>query len=68
MLPLSQCIIVGFLLSDYDRVRRLPNPPFLPNYQADPLTAPIAKFGWSCPVIKLLSNQKRLEQLAILKR
>ena len=26
-----------FLLSDYDRVRRLPNPPFLPNYQADPL-------------------------------
>lgn len=26
-----------FLLSDYDRVKRLPNPPFLPNYQADPL-------------------------------
>lgn len=26
-----------FLLSDYDRVRRLPNPPFLPNYHADPL-------------------------------
>ena len=26
-----------FLLSDYDRVRRLPNPPFLPNYEADPL-------------------------------
>lgn len=26
-----------FLLSDYDRAKRLPNPPFLPNYQADPL-------------------------------
>lgn len=26
-----------FLISDYDRVRRLPNPPFLPNYEADPL-------------------------------
>lgn len=26
-----------FLLSDYDRKRRLPNAPFLPNYQADPL-------------------------------
>ena len=26
-----------FLLSEYDRAKRLPNPPFLPNYQADPL-------------------------------
>ena len=47
-----------FLLSDYDRVRRLPNPPFLPNYRRS-ATAPIAKFGWSCPVIAY-QNQKRL--------
>lgn len=26
-----------FLLSEYDRKRRLPNAPLLPNYQADPL-------------------------------
>lgn len=26
-----------FLLGDYDRVRRLPPPPFLPNYTANPL-------------------------------
>lgn len=26
-----------FFLGDYDKKRRLPNPPFLPNYQADPL-------------------------------
>jgi len=34
-----------FLLSDYDRVRRLPNPPFLPNYQADPLLHQLPSLG-----------------------
>ena len=34
-----------FLLSDYDRVRRLPNPPFLPNYQADPLLYQLPSLG-----------------------
>ena len=34
-----------FLLSDYDRVRRLPNPPFLPNYQADPLLHKLPSLG-----------------------
>ena len=34
-----------FLLSDYDRVRRLPNPPFLPNYQADPLLHKLSSLG-----------------------
>lgn len=34
-----------FLLSDYDRVRRLPNPPFLPNYQADPLLHQMPSLG-----------------------
>ena len=34
-----------FLLSDYDRVRRLPNPPFLPNYQADPLLHQLPSVG-----------------------
>lgn len=33
-----------FLLGEYDKKRRLPNPPFLPNYQADNLlhVAPMA--------------------------
>lgn len=31
-----------FLLGDYDRAKRLPNAPFLPNYEADtPLNAPV---------------------------
>ena len=34
-----------FLLSDYDRVRRLPNPPFLPNYEADPLLHQLPSLG-----------------------
>ena len=34
-----------FLLSDYDRVRRLPNPPFLPNYHADPLLHQLPSLG-----------------------
>ena len=34
-----------FLLSDYDRARRLPNPPFLPNYQADPLLHQLPSLG-----------------------
>lgn len=34
-----------FLLSDYDRLRRLPNPPFLPNYQADPLLHQLPSLG-----------------------
>lgn len=34
-----------FLLSEYDRVRRLPNPPFLPNYQADPLLHQLPSLG-----------------------
>ena len=34
-----------FLLSDYDRIRRLPNPPFLPNYQADPLLHQLPSLG-----------------------
>lgn len=34
-----------FLLSDYDRVRRLPSPPFLPNYQADPLLHQLPSLG-----------------------
>lgn len=34
-----------FLLSDYDRVRRLPNPPFLPNYRADPLLHQLPSLG-----------------------
>ncbi|MCK6158726.1 Sec-independent protein translocase protein TatB [Moraxella osloensis] len=34
-----------FLLSDYDRIRRLPNPPFLPNYEADPLLHQLPSLG-----------------------
>ena len=34
-----------FLLSDYDRGRRLPNPPFLPNYQAAPLLHKLPSLG-----------------------
>ena len=34
-----------FLLSDYDRVRRLPNPPFLPNDPADPLLHQLPSLG-----------------------
>ena len=38
-----------FLLSDYDRVRRLPNPPFLPNYHADPLLHQLPSLGGVAP-------------------
>lgn len=35
--PTSPMLNTWFLLGDYDKKRRLPNPPFLPNYQADQL-------------------------------